>query len=210
MSEKLFQRRKGRIYAPRRRPLWRKLLDYLFAACLIFALIFLAARLDDARQVTRSGTPIVNDGDSLTIDGVRIRLWGIDAPELHQTCNLNGKAYACGQNSRDALRALVKGKPVDCRGNEYDKYDRLLAICTAGATEINAAMVESGWALSYGGYGSLEADARREKKGIWAGEFERPRDWRQNPEHPARPSDDFFARLGDAIRNWLSSLVGGA
>jgi len=210
MSEKRFETRKQRTYAVKRRPLWRKLLDYGFAAVLLFALIFLVARLDDARQVKHIGAPIVNDGDSLTIDSVRIRLWGIDAPELHQACVLKDQQYPCGQRSRDALKALLKGKPVDCRGSEHDKYNRLLAVCTVGAVEINAVMVESGWAISYGGYEALEAKARKEMKGVWAGEFERPRDWRQNPEHPAKPTDDFLARVGDNIRNWLSSLFSRA
>lgn len=207
MSEKLYERSKRRFYRDGQRPLWRKLLDYLIAALVLFALILLVARLDEARQVTRSGAPIVNDGDSLTMDGVRIRLWGIDAPEFNQSCTLQGKIYSCGQNSRDALRTLIKGKSVDCRGSERDKYDRLLAVCTVGMIEINAAMVESGWALSYGGYEVLEAKARKERKGIWAGEFERPRDWRQNPDHPAKPTDDFLAGLGDTLRRWLSSLL---
>ncbi|MGC4025668.1 MAG: thermonuclease family protein [Mesorhizobium sp.] len=142
MSEKLFQRRKGRVYSARTRPLWRKLLDYLLAAVLLFSLMFLVARLNESRQIRYYDTPVVNDGDSLTLGGVRIRLWGIDAPELHQSCSLQGKSYACGQNSRTALRVLINGKRVDCRGIEHDKYDRLLAVCTVGAIEINAAMVE--------------------------------------------------------------------
>jgi hypothetical protein len=71
-------------------------------------------------------------------------------------------------------------------------------------------MVEAGWALAYGGYDAAQANARNARKGIWAGEFERPRDWRQNAGHAAKPTDDFLARFGDRIRKMFSRLFHGA
>lgn len=210
MSKNLNFVRNRPFRARRERTFWHKLVDYLFAACLLLALILLVARLDETRSTTYSGTPVINDGDSLTIGDTRIRLWGIDAPELHQSCTIDGKAYACGRMAQDALRAMVRGAKIDCRGADTDQYDRLLAVCTAGSVELNGAMVDAGWALAYGGYESAQANARAAKKGLWAGEFERPRDWRRNPGHTAKPTDDFLAGIGDAIRKWLSSLIYGA
>lgn len=207
MSENRFQR-PNRLRRAARSPA-RRLLDFALAGGLLFALIFLVARLDRAREVTHGGAPVVNDGDSLTLDGVRIRLKGIDAPELHQDCTVRGKPYSCGRQARDALQSLVRGGQVQCRGTDEDQYGRLLAICTAGTVNLNAAMVEAGWALAYGDYETLEARARAARKGVWTGEFERPRDWRRHPGEAAKPPDDPLARLGDTIRKWLSSLLAG-
>ena len=103
MSKNLSFRRNRRLGTVAERSFRRKITDYLLAACLLLALILAVARLDDMRSITRSGTPAVNDGDSLTIDGLRIRLWGIDAPELHQSCTIKGEHYPCGRKARDVL-----------------------------------------------------------------------------------------------------------
>ncbi|MCO5065879.1 MAG: thermonuclease family protein [Rhizobiaceae bacterium] len=191
------------------RPLWRKALDWLVAVCLLLALILLVARLDEFRSVTRSGAPTVNDGDSLTFAGERVRLWGIDAPELNQSCTIDAKPYACGKRARAALQAMVNAGKVDCRGSEHDKYGRLLAICRVGTIEINRAMVESGWAVAYGGYETAQSSARLAGKGLWAGEFERPRDWRDQGGHSPILKPDLIAGVGDWLRSLFSKLFQG-
>src|SRR5688500_11882561 len=112
----------------RRRPM-RRFLDYLSAAAFLGLVILVAARFERLQMQETGGSAIVNDGDSLTIGGERIRLRGIDAPELDQTCRRDGEDYACGRRSKQALAALIDGRPVKCEGWERDRFRRLLAVC---------------------------------------------------------------------------------
>jgi len=134
--------------------------------------------LNDIAGLDLEGVPIVGDGDSLSLNGERIRLRGIDAPELDQICRRAEESYACGREARKVLQDLVGTHPVTCRGTETDKYGRLLATCEAGGVELNSAMVESGWAVAYGSYVGNELAARSAGRGLWQGEFDRPQDWR--------------------------------
>src|SRR5215212_9917798 len=77
----------------------------------------------------KEGRASVADGDTLRLQGVAIRLKGIDAPELHQTCSLDGRPYRCGETSREALAERVAGRPVACRIEGRDRYGRSLARC---------------------------------------------------------------------------------
>jgi len=140
-----------------------------------------------AQEIT--GAAIIDDGDSLKINGRRIRLVGIDAPELHQNCEKGGAIYACGAIAKEHMRALIAGRQVRCRWAETDKYHRLLGHCYAGETDLNRSMVIDGWAVDYSyasdgdnHYKREERAARAAKRGIWAGTFERPKNWRKH--HP--------------------------
>lgn len=126
------------------------------------------------------GRPQVTDGDTIRIGETRIRLKGIDAPELAQRCARSGRSYACGETARRALADLVAGEPVRCRAAGRDRYQRVLARCTVNGRDIGARMVEDGWAVSYGrDYDSEEARARGRSAGLWEGDFARPQDWRR-------------------------------
>lgn len=163
----------------RQRGRWRWLWDLLLAVAVLGLLGLLAARLNHAETRTLQGRGVVNDGDSITMGTERIRLRGIDAPEFDQTCRSKGADYPCGRRARESLSTLIAGQPVSCSGRERDKYGRLLAVCVAGGRELNGGQVEAGWALAYGGYEAEEAVARRKGAGLWAGSFDRPRDWRE-------------------------------
>lgn len=172
------------------------------------ALLFLGgvavavAALDRSNLERIDGNVTVNDGDSLTIDGRRIRLVGIDAPELDQTCtDAAGRDYACGRRARSALAALVARGKVRCESAQRDRYDRLLAVCYADRVDINAAMVEAGWAVSYGDYLLVETQAREAGSGLWAGRFDSPRDWR------ARYGGLVEVRH-DAMRLFIDRIIG--
>lgn len=128
------------------------------------------------------GNPQLSDGDSLHLDGQKVRLLGIDAPELHQFCDEDGASYPCGEMAKQHLAALIGGNEISCTSTKRDKFDRLLAKCHAENHDLNREMVKDGWAVSYYDYKQEEADARKQKLGIWAGSFEWPHTWRR--AHP--------------------------
>lgn len=128
------------------------------------------------------GFGVAGDGDSLKVGGVPVRLYGIDAPEFDQTCQRGGKAWACGADASQYLAKLVTGRDVRCVPNGKDQYDRVLARCFVLGREVNAAMVEQGFAVAFlkysDDYVAAEARARAAKRGIWAGTFQMPGEYR--------------------------------
>ena len=141
------------------------------------------------------GANIVSiDGDTLRAgDGAEYRIFGIDAPELHQTCNeANCKSWLCGRAAKTKLTTLIKGGNVTCVTRATDRFGRNVAVCSAeGVPDLGEAMVRDGYAIDLGGaagnpYRDAETEARDAKRGIWRGTFERPSDWRQaNPRSDA-------------------------
>lgn len=124
------------------------------------------------------GVARAGDGDSLEINGQRVRLFGIDAPEFDQTCTKDGAQWACGAEAADQLSRLVTGREVRCVANGVDQYQRLLARCSVGGMDVNAAMVERGYAIAFRKYSNDYVDeemrAKAAKRGIWAGTFADP------------------------------------
>lgn len=138
---------------------------------------------------TMTGIPTVTDGDTLQIRGVKVRLFGIDAPESSQTCTRAGKVYGCGREAAFALADLVRNKTVTCTRKDVDRYGRMVGVCIVGGTEINRWLVQQGWALpylQYGGgiYSGAAGQAKSAGKGLYAGTFQNPWDYRKNPASP--------------------------
>lgn len=140
------------------------------------------------RQVDMfAGGVRVTDGDTLRLNGTTMRLHGIDAPESNQACARAGQRYGCGREATRALRALVAKGPVRCAARDTDRYGRTIAVCyvdtPSGQFDANAAMVEAGWALAYRRYSTdyvaEENRARANNRGMWAGTFTAPWDWRR-------------------------------
>jgi endonuclease YncB( thermonuclease family) len=140
------------------------------------------------------GTPVSGraravDGDSLDIGSERMRLFGIDAPELHQFCRDGaGDDYACGRAAAQALADLVRGRAVTCTPLDHDRYERDVVRCSVDGRDIGEAMVRSGHAVelarfSRGAYTAAEREARAARRGLWAGSFEDPADWRRRHPH---------------------------
>ncbi|MEI7601957.1 MAG: thermonuclease family protein [Aestuariivirga sp.] len=129
------------------------------------------------------GTASVIDGDTIEIHGQRIRLDAIDAPESSQLClDAAGKRYRCGQKSAFALADMIGRSSVACEPKGRDRYQRIIAVCFKGDTNLNAWMVAQGWAVAFRKYGidyiPQEDDARLNRSGMWAGSFDMPWDWR--------------------------------
>jgi endonuclease YncB( thermonuclease family) len=138
--------------------------------------------LRGAPQRDITGAAEAVDGDSVRLNGEDLRLQGIDAPELFQTCRVSGRETPCGREARAALRKLLTSGLATCIGDERDRYGRLLVVCRVRGIDVNAAMVRDGQAVSFGLYQAEEAEAKAVYRGLWAGEFERPREWRAR--HP--------------------------
>ena len=124
-----------------------------------------------------SGRARVIDGDTLEIDGRHIRLEGLDAPEMGQTCGrrLIG-SWKCGSAAADRLAAFVAKRAVNCESRGNDKYGRMLGICFVDGNDINAQMVREGYAWAFVKYSQTyvqqEATARPQRVGIWQGDAE--------------------------------------
>jgi endonuclease YncB( thermonuclease family) len=131
-----------------------------------------------------SGRVRVLDGDSIELAGEQIRLFGIDAPEGRQVCRDGaGRPYRCGHVAARALAAATAGRVVACTRIEHDRYDRQVALCAADGRDLGETMVRAGHAVelpeySHGRYAAAERDARNARRGVWAGTFERPAEWR--------------------------------
>jgi endonuclease YncB( thermonuclease family) len=129
---------------------------------------------------------IATDGDSLRAGDERIRLIGVDAPELSQTCrDAQGAQWECGRAARTRMAALVARGTVACNARGRDRYGRTLAVCSSGdIADLGERLVREGYAVGYsaGDYAAAEREAKSAGRGIWAGSFERPQDWRRrNP-----------------------------
>lgn len=139
-----------------------------------------------------SGVPLVLDGDTLDFDGLRVRLFGIDAFERDQLCTRKDRAsYACGQVSREALIVAVARQPVTCTKRDVDQYGRMVGVCRTREGDLSARLVSEGAALAYRHYSTDYVDeedaARAAGRGVWAGSFEAPWDHRHNGRQRRKP-----------------------
>ena len=158
------------------------------------------------------GVASVVDGDSLEIYGHRIRLFGIDAPESGQACaDAGGQLYRCGQRAARALSDRIGRGTVSCWHRDTDRYGRMVAVCMLGTLDLNAWMVREGHAIAYRKYSTdyvgEENAARHEWRGIWAGSFIAPWEWRQgdrlpperNTAQPRSATDNSTAQKPDCV-----------
>ena len=154
---------------------------------ILLKLIMITAALLGAVQCeaeTLTGRVSVIDGDTLDMRGLRIRLFGMDAPEAGQTCqSRDGAPWRCGTYAARKLDELIGGKVVICEQRDTDRYGRLVATCAAGTLDLGRAMVESGHAVAFRKYSNIyvpdEEGARVSRRGIWDGSFQMPDDWRR-------------------------------
>lgn len=131
-----------------------------------------------------TGRPYVTDGDSLRFGRLRVRLHGIDAPELDQVCATpSGSPWPCGVEAKDMLRRFIGDEDVTCAAVEEDRFRRIVATCAVRGYDLGHEMVVQGMALSFRRYSLRyvgdEEKARAERRGMWAGTFEAPWDFRR-------------------------------
>ncbi|MCA9772197.1 MAG: thermonuclease family protein, partial [Myxococcales bacterium] len=94
-----------------------------------------------------AGAAKIIDGDTLEVEGRRIQLRGIDAPEGDDLCESErGVSWPCGREAADALRAFVAGRRVTCDDARLDDEGTLWGTCTVAEEDLAAWLVFEGWA----------------------------------------------------------------
>ncbi|MDW5313411.1 thermonuclease family protein [Rhizobium sp. PL01] len=186
--------------------------DLLLTALILLFLGLVVVRLEGPQEAM-SGRARVVDGDTLVLDGKRVRLVGIDAPELRQVCQREQGDWPCGIEAKLHLAALIGDAQTTCDADGSDKYGRLLAVCRVSNRDLNAAMVDGGYAIAFGDYEVEEAVARHKRLGLWAGTFDAPRTWRQThggmdemPHIPEGWLGTAISRISDWVGNAVSML----
>lgn len=151
----------------------------IFRSLLVLALLALPGPSSSSEVAGRARAV---DGDTLEIAGQKVRLFGIDAPELDQLCDRGGRRWACGEASRKALAEIVGRQRLACEVRDLDRYGRGVAVCTAGDEDVAALMVRQGMALAYrrysGRYVNAEAAARADGIGLWTSTYVQPEQYR--------------------------------
>jgi endonuclease YncB( thermonuclease family) len=189
----------------------------------VFLALFCAA-IPTAQAEDFSGVARAVDGDSLTVAGRRVRLFGIDAPEYRQTCRVGWSNWTCGSDAAAAMRAMVDGRNLTCAAVDRDVYGRTVANCRLGGVDLAAAMIDKGFAIALdnapAAYVARQAVSKSGKAGIWASQFDLPATFRAaHPREDAPPPVRLLSRAparpvvavaGGAFRNCAAARAAGA
>ena len=126
----------------------------------------------------------ITDGDTIKINGEKIRFSGIDTPELKQTCLKEGVKNFCGKEAKQILIDKIADNKITCIREGKDRYKRTLAECFVNDESLSSYLVRSGYAFAYRKYSKkfiIDEDyARANKLGMWSMEFEYPWHFRRN------------------------------
>lgn len=125
----------------------------------------------------------VISGDTLAIEGRYFYLFGIDAPEINQTCaDARGRSYNCGLAAQNWLSGWISDNILSCNIMQQDSQGNLVGACSLGEYDLGAALVNAGWAVANRSqadiYVPYENQARQNRQGLWKGQFYMPKDWR--------------------------------
>ena len=125
----------------------------------------------------------VVDGDTIVINGEKIRFSGIDTPELKQTCMKGDEKVFCGKNAKMLLIKKIGNLTPKCISEGQDVYKRTLAECFVNGESLSVFLVRSGYAFAYRKYSDKfikdEEFAKENKLGMWAMTFQYPWDFRK-------------------------------
>mgnify|MGYP000670270086 CR=1 FL=1 len=180
---------------------------------LLISVLFVLALPAAAQARTIEGVPYVIDGDTLDIQGQRVRLFGINAPESKQACGNAGEQWSCGQAATEALRQIVGRQAVSCQVRDTDAYGRSVSTCvTRSGEDLSAAMVERGMANAYRRYSTayvgLENQARADGVGVWSGDYVDPETYRHGGAVANRGSSGVLGALTGLFTGRTSSQAG--
>ena len=123
------------------------------------------------------------DGDTIILNGEKIRFSGIDTPELKQTCLKDDQKVPCGMTAKRLLAEKIGNATVECTSEGKDTYKRTLAECFVNGESLSKFLVRSGYAFAYRKYSTKfikdEEFAKANKLGMWAMTFQYPWDFRK-------------------------------
>ena len=144
---------------------------WIFKLLIFFVILYCPITIAESIK----GNAIIIDGDTIHIGNSKVRLYGIDAPEINQTCTINKIIWECGFESSQALENIISAKEVRCEIVDIDRYKRYVAKCFVKNIYLNQYMVQNGWAVAYRYYSEdfikNEEIAKKNKAGIWQGKF---------------------------------------
>lgn len=145
----------------------------------------------DWDRETYTGRAFIIDGDTLKINGTKIRLVGVDAPEISQKCKTHGHVENCGEIVKLRLVQATSNEITTCYSHGKDYFGRVLAECYVNDININKWLLREGLAVYYynkdfKSYKILETMAKEEKNGLWGGEFQKPKEYRKQQKRKRR------------------------
>ena len=145
----------------------------------IFLLVFFLTINDVKSQKLK-----VIDGDTIHLNGEKIRFTGIDTPELKQPCILENLENPCGITAKQILINKIGNNTVECINEGRDQYKRTLAECFINSESLSRYLVRSGYAFAYRKYSKKFIDdenyAKDNQLGMWSIKFEYPWHYRKN------------------------------
>jgi endonuclease YncB( thermonuclease family) len=144
---------------------------------LLFLVMVMIATPVAAKEIT--GPAKALDVQMIEIDGQRILLFGIDSVMRKQACSLDGRIWECWEVAMRNLKIMLDQGPATCEVvGEPDVYGRLVARCKINGQSLNEQLVGKGWAVARSSettdYEGAEAEAKKQKLGLWQGQFQMP------------------------------------
>ena len=144
-------------------------------------LLLLLTPLPSVAEV--AGRVQVIDGDTIDVGGARVRLYGIDAPEIGQPCRTDrGEVRDCGIWARDQVRRMYQGRRARCEPLDRDIYGRIVARCAVRGEDMGARIVGEGVAFAFRRY-SMDYDLTEKQAavagvGLWSMTVQSPAAYR--------------------------------
>lgn len=168
-------------------------------------LIFLFAVIAAPSFSAPNGSVRVIDADTIDVGGVRVRLFGIDAPEMGQPCTADGRRWDCGAWTRDAVRNRFEGTYARCDERDIDRYGRVVAVCLVDGQDMGQLIVHSGLAWAFRRYSENydldEKAAAVADRGLWAVEVQIPSEFRAARAAGPAPENQNCAIKGNISGN---------
>ena len=166
-----------------------KKLSLNLSRLIIITIFSISFSYSNEKNITK-GKAIVMDGDTIKINGERIRVSGIDAPESYfrgrkQTCIEDNKKVFCGEISKEKLIEKIGNNSVNCKiEKNKDKYKRSVGECFIKEESLSVFMVRNGYAFDWpyyskGKFANDQEYARMNKLGFWNTKFEYPWIWKE-------------------------------
>ncbi len=153
----------------------------------LFVLIFFISPNDSRSTVIKSVKKIkVIDGDTINLNGIKIRFSGIDAPESNfmgkaQFCiNKKEDKINCGNLSKKYLQKIILNREVTCKiETKPDQYNRKLGECFIENKSLSKILVRNGYAFDYPKYSKNkflidQNYAKKKNLGLWKTKFDFP------------------------------------